>query len=58
MKIYQNNDEEDAIQKQCWPLIPAPNLFLAIFNGVVSVIVAHFFTPLWKRFTSWWKNEV
>lgn len=57
MKIYQNNDE-DVLEKQCLPLLPTSNLFLAIFNGIVSVIVAHFFTPLWNKFISWWKNEV
>jgi len=58
MKTHQNDDKEDILDKQCLPLIPASNLFLAVFNGVMSVIVAHFFTPLWNKFISWWKNEV
>lgn len=56
MKINQSNSHNT--EKQCIPPIPATNLLLAAINGIVSVIVAYFFTPLWQKFMSWWKNEV
>lgn len=56
MKINQSNSHDT--EKQCIPPIPVTNLLLAAINGIVSVIVAYFFAPLWQKFMSWWKNEV
>lgn len=45
----------DKIEKQCLP-ITTSSIFMAMLNGIISVVTAYFFKPIWEKLIRWWNK--